>query len=75
MNKKETVFVCMACGKRSKDRYGNSPIDRGWDESCMLNSVECYTDKLVIANDRVISVEEEGIVRTAENESKEDGLC
>lgn len=30
------VWLCVACGKRVKDRYGE---DRGWDESCMLNSV------------------------------------
>lgn len=33
------VFVCSACGKRSRDRYGNKPISRGWDESCALNCV------------------------------------
>jgi hypothetical protein len=26
----------MACGKKTRDRYGE---ERGWDESCMLNSV------------------------------------
>jgi hypothetical protein len=30
------VWICCACGKRTKDRYGD---ERGWDESCMLNSV------------------------------------
>jgi hypothetical protein len=29
------VWVCGACGKWTKDRYGS---ERGWDESCMLNS-------------------------------------
>jgi hypothetical protein len=33
------VFECAACGKRSRDRYGNQAIDRGWDVSCVLNSV------------------------------------
>jgi hypothetical protein len=32
-----TVYACPCCGKRSRDRYGTKPIDRGWDESCMLN--------------------------------------
>lgn len=36
------IFVCVACGKRSKDSYGYQKIDQGWDESCMLNSVLCY---------------------------------
>jgi len=39
------VFVCAACGKRSKDRYGDQKIDRGWDVSCMLNAVLCYEEK------------------------------
>ena len=38
------VYVCGACGKRSRDRYGSARIDYGWDESCMLNSVLCYDD-------------------------------
>ena len=36
---KGAVWMCAACGKRSRDRYGTKPIDRGWDESCMMNSV------------------------------------
>lgn len=39
------VFVCRYCGKRSKDRFGFQKIDYGWDESCMLNAVLCYSDK------------------------------
>ena len=33
------VYICAACGKRSRDKYGDQPIDYGWDESCMLNAV------------------------------------
>lgn len=36
------VFVCAACGKLSKDRYGNRKISKGWDASCMLHAVLCY---------------------------------
>ena len=36
------VFVCGACGKRSKDRYGDQAISYGWDESCMMWAVLCY---------------------------------
>ncbi len=32
------VFQCQACGKKSRDMYGNEPISYGWDESCVLNS-------------------------------------
>lgn len=35
------IFVCGACGKRSRDRYGFQKIDAGWDESCMLQAVLC----------------------------------
>jgi hypothetical protein len=35
------VWVCGACGKTSRDRYGHERISRGWDESCMLNAVLC----------------------------------
>lgn len=32
------VFVCVMCGKRSRDLYGTKPISRGWDESCVLHA-------------------------------------
>ena len=31
------VWLCLACGKKSKDRYGDP--DTSWDEACFLNSV------------------------------------
>ena len=42
------VWVCQACGKRSRTRYGfdaekNRVCDHGWDESCMMNA-ELITD-------------------------------
>lgn len=42
------VYVCQACGKRSRTRFGfdtekNRVSDHGWDESCMLNC-ELMTD-------------------------------
>jgi len=37
-----TIFVCGACGKISKDMYGEE--SSSWDESCMLNSVLCKAD-------------------------------
>jgi len=39
------IFICSACGKRSKDKYGDQKIDRGWDISCMIYSVLCYEEK------------------------------
>jgi hypothetical protein len=40
------MYVCTACGKRSKSQYGiEDAIDLGWDESCMLNSILVYEDR------------------------------
>jgi len=41
------VWVCGACGKTSRTRYGfnaeeKSVCDPGYDTSCMLNAVLCY---------------------------------
>ena len=49
---KGQIWVCAACGKRSKTRYGidenNKDVaDRGWDAACMLNAVLCY-DSLIL---------------------------
>ncbi len=34
----DCLFVCLACGKTSEDKYGmEGRHDSGWDESCMLN--------------------------------------
>ena len=41
------VWVCGACGKRARSRYGfdeggkSTALDRGWDASCMSNAVLC----------------------------------
>lgn len=53
------VFVCLACGKRSKDRYGNQPLQRGWDVSCALNSDMFPIEHLVMENGRVVSIKGE----------------
>jgi hypothetical protein len=50
------IWVCAACGKRSRDLYGDQRIDHGWDESCMLNAVLCVEESLVFgASGRVVS--------------------
>lgn len=49
------VWVCLACGKFTKDKFGN---DRGWDASCVLNSNLFNINDLVIDNERVIAVKE-----------------
>lgn len=48
---KGQVFVCGACGRRSKDLYGDQAIDCTWDESCMLNAILCHENSLVFTND------------------------
>lgn len=45
-----SVWVCCACGKRSRDKYGFAPISRGWDESCMLNS-ECFEESRLVLDE------------------------
>lgn len=65
---REAVWVCLACGKRSRDRYGEDRIDRGWDESCMLNSALVYSDSLVMSCGRVIRIEEGGLAPLATTE-------
>jgi hypothetical protein len=42
------VWVCGACGKRTKDRYGE---EGGWDEACMLNAVLCDAASLILGSD------------------------
>lgn len=51
-----SVFVCLACGKMSHDRYGYKKISQGWDESCMLNSDVFAENRLVIVGGRVKEV-------------------
>lgn len=51
------VWVCCACGKRSRDKYGSQKIDQGWDESCMMHSRLFDEDDLVMENGRVVRVE------------------
>jgi hypothetical protein len=48
------VYVCAACGKRSRDRYGDKAIDRGWDVSCFMHSVLCKESTLEIEDGRVV---------------------
>ncbi len=56
------VWVCLACGKMSEDKFGNKKISYGWDVSCVIHSRLCYKDKLVIDKDIVTMVEEGGII-------------
>ncbi len=59
---RKTIWVCQACGKRSNDRYGENMIDRGWDVSCVMSSVEVYKDKVVVKNSRVTEILDGGLV-------------
>jgi hypothetical protein len=51
------VFVCMACGKRSHDKYGEQAISYGFDVACVLHAVLCREDSLVFG--------EHGLVKEA----------
>ena len=48
------VFVCGACGKRSRDRYGDQKIDWGWDVSCMMHAILVYENSIEMVNGRVV---------------------
>jgi hypothetical protein len=45
------IYVCAACGKRARSRFGfdamgrPTRIDPGWAPSCMLHAVLCYAEK------------------------------
>ena len=62
MPERETIYVCLACGKTSNDKYGKVEASHGWDESCYINSILCYKDKLVLSGRRVKKIEEGGVV-------------
>ena len=53
------IFVCGACGKTSKDLYGEEGDDGGysWDESCMLNAVLCIEESIVAENGRIVKAD------------------
>lgn len=48
------VFVCRACGKRSRDIYGGHKISRGWDTSCSLNAILLDENSLVFDGETVM---------------------
>lgn len=45
------VWVCAACGKRAKSRWGHDAagnstvIDDGYDSSCMSHAVLCFEER------------------------------
>jgi hypothetical protein len=50
------VWVCHACGKRSKDKFGLLAMSYGWDESCMMNSELYKEEDLVIKDGFVVQI-------------------
>lgn len=49
------IWVCGACGKTSRSKYGNQ-AQYGWDESCVMNAVLCY--ERVNDHDEWVAVED-----------------
>jgi hypothetical protein len=50
-----TVWVCGACGKTHKDRYGiEGKGSRSWDESCMLNAILCMEEPVVEPSGKIV---------------------
>jgi len=68
------VWVCLACGKMSKDKYGDQKISWGWDASCMLNSALFKESNLVIDNNQVVKIlaEEKDNAEQGENRSSDE---
>ena len=53
------VFVCVECGKLSKDKYGQESISNGWDVSCVMNAVEMDSAKIRVDEwGRVVGLEQ-----------------
>ena len=54
---KDHVWVCLACGKKSKDRRGEP--ESLWDESCFCNAILVnLTKKRLVENEygRVVAI-------------------
>ena len=45
---RKKIWVCLACGKRSNDKFGDNPIDKGYDAACVINSQEYYEDECIL---------------------------
>ena len=39
-----SLYYCQDCAKMSWDKHGDNPIDRGWDVSCVMNSINIGFD-------------------------------
>lgn len=52
--KEDELFVCLACGKTSKSRYGSD--SHGWDVSCMLNGEVFKKNRLMFDVGRVVKI-------------------
>ena len=50
------VFICTACGKRSRDLYGFRAVSYGWDVSCTLRAALVREDRLKIEDGLVVFV-------------------
>jgi hypothetical protein len=60
---KGELYVCLMCGKISKDKYGNEAINRGWDVSCMLNCALVKETHIHLDPDGyVYAIEDGGII-------------
>lgn len=63
------VFVCLACGKRSRDRYGDKAINHGWDVSCVLNC-DMFKEESLVLNEhgRVTEIKNTNAPKATEQE-------
>lgn len=54
------IWVCMACGKRSRDRHGTHALNKGWDVSCAMNAELCLESKLIVNEHGVVTEVKKG---------------
>jgi len=66
----KTIWVCLACGKTSEDRYRGTDLSSGWDEACFINSVKVKKDHLVLKEDRVVKIKDGGIIEDKKKKRK-----
>ena len=52
--KPKTVWICLACGKASNDKYGKKPLAKGWDAGCVCNAIEVLGKHVTIGQDGIV---------------------
>ncbi|MCB1711965.1 MAG: hypothetical protein KDH96_05695 [Candidatus Riesia sp.] len=55
LNRPGYIFVCRECGRRSRDRFGKTSINKGWSlECCTKNCVYVLESSCFVKRGRVV---------------------